>query len=59
MSTSMMKIGVCGVGTVGMATLNILREQADSITSRAGRSLSVTHVGARTNTVSMITALLR
>ncbi|MFZ8955358.1 MAG: hypothetical protein ACO2ZW_10235, partial [Burkholderiaceae bacterium] len=48
MSTGMMKIGVCGVGTVGMATLNILRGQADSIASRAGRSLSVTHVGART-----------
>lgn len=48
MSTGMMKIGVCGVGTVGMATLNILREQADSIASRAGQSLSVTHVGART-----------
>ena len=48
MSTGMMKIGVCGVGTVGMATLNILRGQADSIASRAGRSLTVTHVGART-----------
>lgn len=48
MSTGMMKIGICGVGTVGMATLNILREQADSIASRAGQSLSVTHVGART-----------
>ena len=48
MSTGMMKIGVCGVGTVGMATLTILREQSDSIASRAGQSLSVTHVGART-----------
>ena len=48
MSTGMMKIGICGVGTVGMATLTILREQSDSIASRAGQSLSVTHVGART-----------
>ena len=31
-----------------MATLSILREQVDSIASRAGQSLSVTHVGART-----------
>jgi len=49
MSTEMIKIGICGVGTVGMATLNILREQADSIASRAGRPLCVTRVGARSH----------
>ncbi|MEK9624095.1 MAG: homoserine dehydrogenase, partial [Halieaceae bacterium] len=41
------RIGVCGVGTVGLATIEILRQQSDLISARAGRAVQVRHVGAR------------
>jgi homoserine dehydrogenase len=42
-----LRIGVCGVGTVGLATIEILRQQSDLISARAGRAVQVRHVGAR------------
>ena len=42
-----MRIGVCGVGTVGLATIEILRRQGSLIEARTGRDIQVTHVGAR------------
>lgn len=42
-----MRIGVCGVGTVGLATIEILRRQGALIAARTGRDIQVTHVGAR------------
>ena len=42
-----MRVGVCGVGTVGLATIEILRRQGDLISARAGRAVQVRHVGAR------------
>ena len=40
-------IGICGVGTVGGGTLNVLRDTAELITARAAARLQVIHVGAR------------
>ena len=47
MSNATMRIGVCGVGTVGLATIEILRRQGALIAARTGRDIQVTHVGAR------------
>jgi homoserine dehydrogenase len=42
-----LKIGVCGVGTVGLATINILQNQSRLLAARCGRDVQVIHVGAR------------
>lgn len=47
MSGEALRIGVCGVGTVGLATIDILRQQSAMVSARAGKALKVTHVGAR------------
>ena len=47
MSDEALRIGVCGVGTVGLATIDILRQQSAMVSVRAGKDLKVTHVGAR------------
>ena len=47
MSGETLRIGVCGVGTVGLATIEILRQQRDLISARAGRAVQVRHVGVR------------
>lgn len=41
------KIGICGLGTVGSGTLAVLRDNAELIAARAHASLDVIHVGAR------------
>ncbi len=40
-------IGICGLGTVGGGTFNVLRDNAELITARAAARLQVIHVGAR------------
>ena len=40
-------IGICGLGTVGGGTFNVLRDSAALITARAAAQLRVIHVGAR------------
>ena len=47
MSGEALRIGVCGVGTVGLATIDIVRQQSAVVSARAGKDLKVTHVGAR------------
>ncbi|MCH1610853.1 MAG: homoserine dehydrogenase [Luminiphilus sp.] len=42
-----LNIGVCGVGTVGLATMDILRRQAEVLKARSGKSMKLVHVGAR------------
>jgi len=42
------KIGICGLGTVGGGTLNLLRDNADEIGMRLGRKITVSHVATRT-----------
>ena len=49
MSGEALRVGVCGVGTVGLATIEILRQQSDLISARAGRAVKfVTWVRAET-----------
>mgnify|MGYP001344144731 FL=1 len=47
MSRKPLNIGVCGVGTVGLATIGILRDQRENLLTRSGQSMVVRHVGAR------------
>jgi homoserine dehydrogenase len=47
MNLNAVKIGVCGLGTVGSGTLDVLRNNAELIASRAQAELQVIHVGAR------------
>jgi len=45
-----LRIGLAGLGTVGIGTLRLLRENATIIAARAGRPLIVTAVSARDRT---------
>lgn len=47
MSRKPLNIGVCGVGTVGLATIGILQDQCEALLARSGQSMVVSHVGAR------------
>ena len=40
-------VGLCGLGTVGSGTLNVLAKSAETIAARACRSVVISHVGAR------------
>ena len=42
-----LKIGICGLGTVGGGSLRLLRDNADEIARRAGTALRVVHVATR------------
>ncbi|ODS25089.1 homoserine dehydrogenase [Candidatus Endobugula sertula] len=41
------KIGLCGLGTVGSSTFNVMVRNSDEISSRAGCQITVAQVGAR------------
>jgi homoserine dehydrogenase len=41
------KVGICGLGTVGGGTFNVLQRNADEIARRAGRQIIVEQIGAR------------
>lgn len=41
------KIGICGLGTVGSGTFNVLAENSDLIAARALAPIEIVHVGAR------------
>jgi len=47
LSLDSLNIGVCGVGTVGLATMDILMRQAEVLKARSGKSMKLVHVGAR------------
>ncbi|MDH3993495.1 MAG: homoserine dehydrogenase [Gammaproteobacteria bacterium] len=47
MSLKPVKIGICGLGTVGAGTFNVLSRNAQPIAARAQTVLQVIHVGAR------------
>lgn len=52
MSTSVsqdpLKVGLCGLGTVGQGVLEVLRDNRDSIRVRAGRDIEIVRVASRT-----------
>ncbi|MFK0571455.1 homoserine dehydrogenase [Endozoicomonas sp.] len=41
------KVGICGLGTVGGGTFNVLQRNASSIAARTGRPVIIEQVGAR------------
>lgn len=41
------KVGICGLGTVGSGTFNVLKRNSEVISARAGCSIVVEQVGAR------------
>ena len=41
------KVGICGLGTVGSGTFKVLTRNADSIAARTGREIIIEQVGAR------------
>ncbi len=45
--SSAFRVGVAGLGTVGAGVLRLLRDNAELITARAGRPITVTAVSAR------------
>ena len=42
-------VGICGLGTVGSGTFNVLAEHSELIAARAMTPINVVHVGARSN----------
>jgi homoserine dehydrogenase len=44
---SPVKVGICGLGTVGAGTFNVLARNATEISARAGCDIEVTHIGQR------------
>jgi homoserine dehydrogenase len=40
-------VGICGLGTVGSGTFNVLQRNKAEISARTGRDIRVTHVGTR------------
>ena len=45
--TSVMRVGVAGLGTVGAETVRVLKQNADLLTARTGRAIQVVAVSAR------------
>lgn len=41
------KVGICGLGTVGAGTFNVLARNQVEISARVGCDINVTHIGAR------------
>ncbi len=41
------RVGLCGLGTVGAGTFNVLRRNQADISARAGGEITVVHIGAR------------
>lgn len=46
--SSPLRVGICGLGTVGFGTLNLLKDNHCEILQRTGRDIIVTHVATRT-----------
>ncbi|MFV8816946.1 homoserine dehydrogenase [Haliea sp. E17] len=47
MSAQTVKVGICGLGTVGSGTFNVLSRNSAEIAARARCAVEVVHVGAR------------
>ncbi|NBD30407.1 MAG: homoserine dehydrogenase [Alphaproteobacteria bacterium] len=46
--TSPLRLGIAGLGTVGVGVVRIVRQQAQMLTTRAGRPIEIVAVSART-----------
>lgn len=49
-ATSPLRLGIAGLGTVGTGVIRLIREHADLIKNRTGRSLEIVAVSARNRT---------
>ena len=47
MTSSVLRIGIAGLGTVGASVLRVLQRQSDALAARTGRRIEVTAVAAR------------
>ena len=47
-SVNPVKVGICGLGTVGGGTVNVLKRNAEEIARRAGRGIEVAQIATRT-----------
>ena len=59
MSSKPVRIGLCGLGTVGSGTFNVLEENAQLIAARTGTPLEVAHIGARRDNPACSTGATR
>jgi len=48
LSSSDLKVGLCGLGTVAQGVLSVLKTNRDSICERAGRNIEIVRVASRT-----------
>lgn len=46
-NVSAIKVGICGLGTVGSGTVNVIQRNAKELAARAGVEIEVAHIGAR------------
>ena len=46
-SVKPVKVGICGLGTVGGGTFNVLQRNAEEISRRAGRGIEVAQIATR------------
>jgi homoserine dehydrogenase len=44
---NLVNVGICGLGTVGKGTFDVINRNIAEITARAGCDIKVTHIGAR------------
>lgn len=56
MALKPVKVGICGLGTVGGGTFNVLTNNAQDIARRAGREIIIQQVGARRDNPACDTA---
>ena len=53
------RIGLCGLGTVGSGTFNVLTRNAALISGRAGADVTLVHIGARRDNADCDTGSMR
>ena len=53
------RVGLCGLGTVGAGTFQLLRDNAGVISARAGAPIEIVHVGARSDSLFCDTTGIR
>jgi homoserine dehydrogenase len=56
---SQVNVGICGLGTVGGGTFNVLRRNSAVIADRAGARIEVTHIATRSDNPAYDTAGIR
>lgn len=56
---SAIKIGICGLGTVGSGTVNVIQRNAKELSARAGVDIQIAHIGARRDNPACDTSNLK